>query len=131
MTRRRFIGSAAAMLTSAGLAETSGASFVHSFDKEYFIDWTKSILNISWPKIADNARFRVIGDTHFNYYDERDKEYASNYARMSGLSNKNVNLPSQSPRKYFEQALSSAKKDGVDAILLVGVILDECAMARK
>ena len=37
MTRRRFIGSAAVMLTSAGLAETSVDSFLHTFDKEYFI----------------------------------------------------------------------------------------------
>lgn len=46
MTRRRFIGSAAAMLTSAGFAETSVGSFVHTFDKEYFIDWAKSTLNL-------------------------------------------------------------------------------------
>jgi predicted MPP superfamily phosphohydrolase len=130
MTRRRFIGSAAAMLTSAGLAETSVGSFVHTFDREYFIDWAKSTLNISWPKIADKARFRVIGDTHFNYFDERDKEYASNYARMSGLTNKAFNLPSKSPHKYFEQALSTAKKDGVDAILLVGDILSFPTLAN-
>ena len=37
MTRRRFIGSAVAMLTSAGLAETSVDFFLHTFDKEYFL----------------------------------------------------------------------------------------------
>ena len=101
-----------------------------NFDKEYFINWDRAYLNIAWPGIKEKPRFRVIGDTHFNYFDERDKEYAGNYARMSGVTGKKVHLPSQAPHKYFEQAVDTAKKDGVDAILLVGDILSFPTLAN-
>jgi predicted phosphodiesterase len=132
MNRRDFIclGGAAAALSPSGLASRSVVSTTPNPDREYFINWDRGYLNIAWPGIKEKPRFRVIGDTHFNYFDERDKEYVGNYARMSGVTGKKVHLPSQAPHKYFEQAVDTAKKDGVDAILLVGDILSFPTLAN-
>jgi predicted phosphodiesterase len=132
MNRRDFIclGGAAVALSTSASASQRTSSATPAFDKEYFINWDRAILNIAWPGIKEKPRFRVIGDTHFNYFDERDKEYAGNYARMSGVTGKKVHLPSQAPHKYFEQAVDTAKKDGVDAILLVGDILSFPTLAN-
>lgn len=132
MNRRDFIclGGAAAALSVSASASQRTSSATPVFDKEYFINWDRAILNIAWPQIKETPRFRVIGDTHFNYFDERDKEFAANYARMSGITGKDINLPAQVPHKYFEEALSTAKKDGVDAILLVGDILSFPTLAN-
>lgn len=131
MNRRDFIlfGGAAA-LSSSSLASQKGSSATLHFDKEYFINWARASLNISWPNLSQSIRLRIVGDTHFNYFDERDKAYAGNYARMSGLIGKEVNLPSKSPHKYFENALTTAKKDAIDAILLVGDILSFPSLAN-
>ena len=132
MNRRDFIclGGAAVALSTSASASQRTSSAMPNFDKEYFINWDRAYLNIAWPGIKEKPRFRVIGDTHFNYFDERDKEYAGNYARMSGVSGRNAHLPSQAPHKYFEQAVDTAKKDGVDAILLVGDILSFPTLAN-
>ena len=132
MNRRDFIclGGAAVALSTSASASQKTSSAMPNFDKEYFINWDRAILNIAWPQIKGTPRFRVIGDTHFNYFDERDKEYDGNYARMSGVTGKKAHLPSQAPHKYFEQAVDTAKKNGVDAILLVGDILSFPTLAN-
>ena len=130
MTRRDFLGGAAVALSSTASASPTVSPAASGFDKGYFVNWDRSYLNIVWPEIREKPRFRVIGDTHFNYFDERDRAYAGNYARMSCLAGKDVNLPSQSPHKYFEEALSTAKSDRIDAILLVGDILSFPTLAN-
>ena len=88
------------------------------------------MLNIPWPGMKETLRLRVIGDTHFNYFDERDKEYAGNYARMSSVSDKKVHLPAEVPQSFFEFAVSTAKKDNIDALLLVGDIMSFPTLAN-
>lgn len=131
MKRREFIclGGAAA-LASSGCTTPRSSLPQDAFDKGYFVNWYRSTLNISWPALTEKPKFRVIGDTHFKYFDKRDKEYAGNYARMSGISDKEENLPENAPQQYFENAISTAKKDGVDAILLVGDILSFPSLAN-
>lgn len=128
LNRRDFIGlggAAAAALSCAGCTPRTNAP-----DKEYFVNWNRCMLNIPWPGMKEPLRLRVIGDTHFNYFDERDKEYADNYARMSFISRREKNLPSQAPQKFFEKAVSTAKKDKIDAVLLVGDILSFPTLAN-
>jgi hypothetical protein len=131
MNRRQFLSggglAAAAAISSAGCL--AGPS---SPDKEYFVNWARGILNISWPLSGEDLRLRVIGDTHFTYFDSRDKEYADNYARMSGFG-KNLpeeHLPGEAGQEFFEQAISSAAKDNIDAIILVGDILSFPSIAN-
>lgn len=132
MNRRDFIrlGGAAAALPASALSSQSVPSAAAHFEKEYFINWDRAALTIAWPQIAGKPRFRVIGDAHLNYFDARDKEYAGNYARMSGCADKDVNLPSLSPHTFFEEALATAKKGGIDALLLVGDILSFPTLAN-
>ena len=131
MNRRDFIcfGGAAALSSSALVAhEASSAALAP--EKEYFVNWTRGTLGVSWPRLSGPVRFRVIGDSHFNYFDERDREYAGNYARMSGVAGKTENLPSEAPHKHFEHALATARQDGIDMILLVGDILSFPSLAN-
>ena len=82
MNRRDFIclGGAAAALSASASASQRTFSATPAFDKEYFINWDRAILNIAWPQIKETSRFRVIGDTHFNYFCVRADSCDSNYA---------------------------------------------------
>lgn len=130
MNRREFIGLGGVAAATAISPLTGCISGACAFEKEYFVNWRRCMLNIPWPGMKETLRLRVIGDTHFNYFDERDKEYAGNYARMSSVSDKKVHLPAEVPQSFFEFAVSTAKKDNIDALLLVGDIMSFPTLAN-
>lgn len=122
MDRRGFISfsSAAAATAFSGCAGRAAAPYA----KEYFVDWTRNRLVMPWPGMKEKVKLRVIGDTHFNFYDERDARYVDNYSRMAGGARGKVkHLPEYGAFEKFWDIITEAKETDCDAIFLVGDIL--------
>lgn len=131
LNRRNFLSLGAAATTIPALGTSTQCSKPSTFPKEYFLNWGSMYLKMPWPGLKNKFKFRVIADTHFIYFDKRDEQYADNYARM-GLNQK-AKLPERlpAPSMYkLEDAIATAKKNKLDAIMLVGDILSFPSIAN-
>lgn len=99
--------------------------------KDFFVDWTRNRLVLPRIGLKESVRLRVIGDTHFNFYDERDAEYTDNYSRMAGGARGKVrHLPEEGVFEKFWDIITEAKVTDCDAILLLGDIISFPTLAN-
>lgn len=137
INRRSFLSlsAAAAALPVIGAARSASGAAAPApaapASKDFFVNWSEKRLVMPWPGMKESVKLRVVADTHFNYYDERDAEYAKNYARMCGPKRGKARyLPEEESFKKYWGVISGAKKAGCDAVLLLGDILSFPTLAN-
>lgn len=65
------MSTAVAALPVLGAAKAAQGDMAPA-SKDFFVDWTRNQLVLPRIGLKESVRLRVIGDTHFNFYDERD-----------------------------------------------------------
>lgn len=128
LTRRNFLaaGGAAAMV---GATDAKGELQMSAANKEFVLSPNGKVLVLPWTGLKTDVRVRVVGDTHFGMYDERDAQHADNYRRMSWRGEEYAETVS-SHKAAFEAMLANAKKEKVDLLLLAGDIVSFPTLAN-
>lgn len=115
--RRYFFGTALALAAAAGCSAPRRGAAIRC--RPFSLD-EKCTLRMPVAGLKEPVRFFVVGDTHFNYYDERDAAYADNYKRLIRVN---------TPKDVLAKALKRAREAKADVVLLVGDILSFPALA--
>ena len=121
-SRRNFIGSGLALAAAAGCTAPrcgGNAAKTPPAPRNFSISGNCT-LRMPIEGIKEPVKFFVLGDTHFNYHDERDIAYADNYKRLSRKV---------TPRDVLSKAMARAKAANADAVMLVGDIVSFPSLA--
>ena len=112
LTRKNFL-----MASALGLAgcRTNGLALGGgSFPTDFAYGPKQGQLRLNVRGLREQVRLCVLSDTHLALHDERDDAYAGHYARMAQYGG--------SP-EAFTARLATARKDGADAVLLLGDVI--------
>lgn len=127
VSRRDFLLSGSALTVSAAMGCRSCPDMAS--EKEFVLTPDCKKLFLPWRGLREKVRIWVAGDTHFGMYDDRDREHADQYRRMSWKPD-GYSAVAASHKAAFEKMLARAKAEKVDLLLLVGDIISFPSLAN-